>query len=666
MKLLYQLILLLIFSPLTTLAQNTTPKNLGTAINTSYDETKPIISPDGKTLFFARQNYPENFAGTKDAQDIYMSQMLNNSWQPARNIGEPLNDKHPNGVSSVSTDGHSMLVINGYDEYGDVLDGASISRKKGNLWGYPEMIYIQEFYNLNEYIDYYIANDERSMLLAIEQENSYGDQDLYVSFKIDEYNWSKPVNLGPQINSSSPEFSPFLAADNKTLFFASYGHGGYGNSDIYYSKRLDDSWQKWSKPENLGAEVNSSEFEAYYTIDASGEDAFFVTTKGSVGGSKDIYTMTLPYKFRPDPVLLLSGEVVYSINGAKMEAEVVFTNINDYKQNESIVSDVETGFSHILAKGFTYQYMAVKKGYIGLLQYQDLSNMNEYKELKETLQLIPILKGSEIPVHHITFVNNADMFRPDAYFELDRFASLLQSYPKMQVEIIGHTQQLPLSSENERLSYNRAKAVGQYFENKGVHSDRLRIKGAGESIPFNDSIKPSIKTDIDYSDRITIKIISMDWEKPQPKDTDEDGIIDIEDDCPTLFGVAENNGCPEITEETKEVLKEALEGIEFELAKDVIREQSYPILDKVVEVMQENVDYKLKISGHTDDQGDDDANLILSHKRAQATKKYLMDKGIAILRLDAVGYGEMKPIESNDTAEGRAKNRRVEFEIVFD
>jgi outer membrane protein OmpA-like peptidoglycan-associated protein len=660
-------IVLLIFLTVNlVLAQNDVPKSLGSNINSSYQETKPVISPDGNTLFFARQNYPENYASSSDPQDIYISQRQNGSWSAARNIGEPLNDKYPNGVSSVTPDGNTLLIINAYNEYGDVLDGASISQRKGGRWQYPQMINIQDFYNLNEYIDYYLANNERTLLLAIETEESFGDQDLYVSFRIDDRNWSKPINLGRQINSISPEFSPFLAADNKTLFFASYGHSGYGDADIFYSKRLDDSWQNWSKPENLGTDVNTKEFEAYYTIDAAGENAYFVTTKGSVANSKDIYQMNLPYKFRPDPVLLLKGEVVNVSQGNKLEADIEFVNTNNYEKNENVVSNTENGFSHILEQGALYQYLPMKKGYVGILQYQDLTKLSEYLEKEQKLGMVPIAVGSEIPVHHITFVNNADIFRSDAYYELDRFASLLQSNPTMQIEIIGHTAQLPLAAENDRLSYNRAKLVAEYFEQKNVHPDRLRSKGVGQKISFSSNLDVALKNGIALEDRITIKIVGMNWEKPKPKDSDEDGIIDIEDDCPTLAGVAENNGCPEITEETKEVLKEALEGIEFELASDVIRGQSLPILDKVVTVMKENPDYKLKISGHTDNQGDDDANLLLSYKRAQATKKYLMDQGIAILRLDAVGYGEMQPVESNDTSEGRAKNRRVEFEIVFE
>jgi len=109
-----------------------------------------------------------------------------------------------------------------------------------------------------------------------------------------------------------------------------------------------------------------------------------------------------------------------------------------------------------------------------------------------------------------------------------------------------------------------------------------------------------------------------------------------------------------------------LVGIEFESGRDIIKPPSYIILDKVVDVMNEYPDYKLKISGHTDSQGRDENNLILSHKRAEAAKNYLIEKGIVADRLDAVGYGETKPVADNGTKEGRRKNRRVEFTVIFE
>jgi len=148
-------------------------------------------------------------------------------------------------------------------------------------------------------------------------------------------------------------------------------------------------------------------------------------------------------------------------------------------------------------------------------------------------------------------------------------------------------------------------------------------------------------------------------------DRDGDGVADIEDKCPDTPGIKANKGCPEVMKETIEIFRQALTGIKFETGKDVIKPVSFVILDKVVKVMQDNPQYELEINGHTDDVGDDASNMTLSQNRANAVKKYLVDKGIAAKRMTATGFGETKPVGDNKTAAGRAENRRVEFKVNF-
>ncbi len=146
-------------------------------------------------------------------------------------------------------------------------------------------------------------------------------------------------------------------------------------------------------------------------------------------------------------------------------------------------------------------------------------------------------------------------------------------------------------------------------------------------------------------------------------DTDGDGISDSEDKCPNTPGIEANGGCPEIKKEVLEVFERALQGIQFETAKDVIKSTSFPILNEVVSILKENTTYNLEIDGHTDNSGNAKANQLLSQKRANAVKKYLITKGIKASRLFAAGFGQEQPVESNDTPEGKAKNRRVEFKV---
>jgi OOP family OmpA-OmpF porin len=148
-------------------------------------------------------------------------------------------------------------------------------------------------------------------------------------------------------------------------------------------------------------------------------------------------------------------------------------------------------------------------------------------------------------------------------------------------------------------------------------------------------------------------------------DTDGDQVYDHKDVCPTVAGIVENKGCPEIKEEVKERIALAAKGIYFESGKDVIKEESFENLNKLVEILKEFKEAKVSIEGHTDSRGNDEANKTLSQKRADAVKLYLSNKGVALERMTAIGYGETVPKASNNTSAGRAENRRVEFKLSY-
>ena len=173
-----------------------------------------------------------------------------------------------------------------------------------------------------------------------------------------------------------------------------------------------------------------------------------------------------------------------------------------------------------------------------------------------------------------------------------------------------------------------------------------------------DSDKDGIKDSDDQCPRIAGNLNGC-------PDTDGDGIRDQDDSCPQTAGITANNGCPEVKEEVKQVLELAVRNIQFNSGSDVLKASSYASLDQVAELMRENNTFRLKLSGHTDNTGNDDLNLDLSKRRANAVRQYLINKGISADRLSADGYGETQPVADNNTREGRAANRRVELEIVF-
>ena len=155
-------------------------------------------------------------------------------------------------------------------------------------------------------------------------------------------------------------------------------------------------------------------------------------------------------------------------------------------------------------------------------------------------------------------------------------------------------------------------------------------------------------------------------EKGCLRDTDNDGVQDYLDKCPTIPGVASNNGCPEIKKEIRTLFKKAMQGIQFETNKYVIKPISFKILNPIAEILVLNPDYLIEVQGHTDNVGKPEANMILSERRAKAVMDYLISKGVDAKRLTSHGYGDTKPIAPNKTTKGKALNRRVEFVVSFE
>ncbi|HEX8546246.1 MAG TPA: OmpA family protein [Cytophagaceae bacterium] len=147
-------------------------------------------------------------------------------------------------------------------------------------------------------------------------------------------------------------------------------------------------------------------------------------------------------------------------------------------------------------------------------------------------------------------------------------------------------------------------------------------------------------------------------------DSDKDGISDYDDLCPHTPGIKANKGCPEVKPEEKAILKKAYDNLLFESGKDVIVSSSFASLDDLAKYLINNPKLKIHLEGHTDNVGHEQANMDLSQRRALAVKNYLVSKGIFDYNILTEGYGSTRPIATNDSEEGRHKNRRVEMTVL--
>lgn len=466
-------------------------ERLSDEVNSRYVESKPLISPDGTKLFFARKNAPTNIGGKKDIQDIYVSTLANNEWTYAYNIGRPLNDEFPNGICSITPDGNTALLINAYTDDGKIEDGVSIARRTTTGWSFPKKQEILDYYNNSEFQDYCLSNSGKILISAVQRNNSKGGLDLYVSFMTGDNSWTVPKNLGYVINTNQIEFSPFLASDNKTLYFASEGHRGFGESDIFYSRRLDDTWTRWSVPENIGKSVNTAGWDAYYTLSAKGDYAYFISTSKMVGKSEsspkddDIYRISIAKESRPDPVVLVKGTVLNSKTNMPVEATIYYQSLPDNHEEGIATSDPINGrYAIVLPMGLQYGFRAEAEGYIAVSQYEDFTSISAYREITQDLLLTPLSTGEIVLLNNIFFVQGKAAMLPESEPELERLVELMQENPSLEIELGGHTDNQGSSSANLRLSEERALSVMNSLIERGVQKRRLQSKGYGGTKPI--------------------------------------------------------------------------------------------------------------------------------------------------------------------------------------
>lgn len=469
-------------------------ERLSENVNSKYKEFKPLLSPDGKTLYFSRKNHPDNVGGEEDSEDIWYSELdSEGNWQLAKNAGSVLNNDGPNFVSSVTPDGKSVLLVlgNQYLENGRMAAGVSISSNSSGDWSKPAPVEIENDYNYSEKANFFLTQSRKALILSVMREDTQGGRDLYISFMEEDSTWSEPLNLGATVNTAGEESSPFLASDDKTLYFSSDGYSGFGSSDIYMSKRLDDTWTKWSAPENLGPTINSQYEDLFFNIPGNSEYAYY--SQGVSEDDLDIFRVALPVLKRPEPVILVKGKLIDSKTGEPLEAKIIYERLSDGKELGITSSNAETGeYELLLPAGEQYGIRAEADGFIAentsvdLRDYdpnEDAEHSVEHKDLK----LVPIEEDIIVVLNNVFFDLESATLRQESYAELNRVADLMNEKTTIRIEVAGHTDTTGSDEYNLDLSKRRAQSVSNYITGKGIASTRIEVKYFGETQPAEDN-----------------------------------------------------------------------------------------------------------------------------------------------------------------------------------
>jgi len=466
-------------------------ENLGPIINSAHPESRPTISADGNILFFIRENDPANtrYSSINNSQDIWYSfRDSNGKWSEAEHMDYPMNTYFYNTVFWISPDNNRILIRNAFINGDYAGNGVSMSYlRKNGTWSKPEMLRIKNYekYDRGRKYGATMAHDGQTLLLYMSEEKGSDVNDIYVCFLEKDGTWSEPKSLGKKINTKYDEMTPYMAADGVTLYFSSDRPGGLGDNDIWMAKRLDNTWTKWSDPVNLGSPINTPDWDGFFTLDAGGEYAY-MTTHNETYGESDIVRVKLLEREKPNPVVLVSGNVYNKKTNKPLSATLEYETLPDGTKAGNAISNVEDGsFKIVLPYNKNYSIHASADKFFAISENLNLDSLvkSGYKEIHKDLYLVPIEIGQIVRLNNVFFDFDKWDLRPESFVELDRVVQLMNDNPTLEIEMSAHTDSRGSDEYNIKLSENRAKSVMDYIISKGISPTRITSHGYGETRP---------------------------------------------------------------------------------------------------------------------------------------------------------------------------------------
>jgi outer membrane protein OmpA-like peptidoglycan-associated protein/tetratricopeptide (TPR) repeat protein len=451
------------------------PHNLGDHINSKDPEYFPSLTIDNQTLIFTRRVNGKN-------EDFFISQRDSLQWQSATNMGEPVNSAFNEGAQQISQDGE-MLVFTGC-EFPEGKGSCDIyySIKTKDGWETPKNI--GATVNTRDWESQPSLSVDKQTLYFTRETPGNG-ADIFMTRRLPNGQWGQAESLGPNINTPGRETTPFIHADNQTLFFASNGHPGYGGMDIFYSRRQADG--SWGPATNLGYPINTIDEDASLIVAADGKTAYFASDRTDTRGALDIYSFELYPDARPLPTLYVKGYVYDVKTQQRLTADLELTDL----QSGFVVAQVKSNDSgHYLVPlpvGKSYAFNVNKRGYLFYSDNFSLPQQATGTPPEKNIPLQPIEANATIVLHNIFFESKQYTLQPASQIELDKLVKLLQDNAGLVTEISGHTDNVGSDKDNLLLSENRAKAVVAYLTQKGIAAARLSAKGYGETKPIADN-----------------------------------------------------------------------------------------------------------------------------------------------------------------------------------
>lgn len=463
------------------------PVNLGIRVNSPYPELFPSMAVDTQSLFFTRR------VNNMDEELFFAPSDSCGGWFSARNAGDPPNSPNQESAQFVSADGHYLFFTrcenmseNGSAEggcdlfmaYRVQLDGPwTIAQPFGQTINNPTYEGMPT-----------LSPDNRELYFVSDRKGGFGGYDIWVS-RFDNGLWQLPENAGPAINTPGNETTPFIAADNKTLFFASDHRPGLGGTDIFMSRRKADN--SWTPAENLGYPINSAHDDKSEFVSLDGKTLYFASDRNGPAGNYDIYQVPLPGIIAPLPVSYLQGYVFDSISGERLNSAAMLIcnaatgdTLYELRSNRGDASYVIT-----LQAEKRYAIHTARLGYQEVSDTVALTKEFAAKPLTHNVAMLPFgynpikpIDDSLIGEVHFE-VNVAELSAADKA-TLQAIISPWLEEKGIVIYVNAYTDNTGTPMINETLSFKRSEIVAKEIVSMGIDESMVEAKGWGEANPI--------------------------------------------------------------------------------------------------------------------------------------------------------------------------------------
>ncbi|OGU39788.1 MAG: hypothetical protein A2X61_10485 [Ignavibacteria bacterium GWB2_35_12] len=469
MKKIYLLLFILIASSFL-FAQQKKIDIISAEFNSSSDDFAPSLTQHGRMIYFTSDR--------DDGQKVYVVERTSDGWTVPEELEGDVNDGEQIGSVAVTPDGQFM-VFAAYEAGKEGLGRTDLysARRVNGEW--------TDVQNLGPNVNSpdwdsqpTLSSDGSTLYFASDRQGGKGESDIYVSTGT-RGGWSKAVNIGSPVNSASNEMSPVIAADNKSMTFASDKDGGMGGYDIYITKNHGGSF---TAPFNPGEPINSSSDEFFYIAKANSDIAYFSSDRPGGAGGLDIY-MAVPNPYGSEAVVLVQGTVQDAITNQPLGSNITVTDLRSGKKVADLRSDDVTGnYYVVLQPGKTYSITSQRDGYLFYSdRYEVLPTETGHEETKN-IYLSPLESGNTRLL--VFFDYDKSDLKDESIPELERVIEFLRANPEIKIQIEGHTDDVGSDEYNNKLSNERANSVKSYLINAGIEANRIKAVGYGKKQPL--------------------------------------------------------------------------------------------------------------------------------------------------------------------------------------